>query len=162
MKNYLLFISILATITILILGGCGMTSQKETLTKEQQDNVVRWIARGYEVQEVEFLQLSQNTSTRIYLLSIRLNGDKSLETTIPADSLDEFDTSEGELLLGPIDNFGEILKERPLEKTRSIDISSIRIVYLEDYDAAKNGLGKAVKGTWNTVASWFGGGAKYA
>ncbi|HEL2031954.1 TPA: hypothetical protein U1164_001409 [Streptococcus suis] len=108
-----------------------MTSQKETLTKEQQDNVVRWIARGYEVQEVEFLQLSQNTSTRIYLLSIRLNGDKSLETTIPADSLDEFDASEGELLLGPIDNFEEILKEKPLEKTRSIDISSIRIVYLE-------------------------------
>ncbi|MDW8743626.1 hypothetical protein Q7W37_11485 [Streptococcus suis] len=132
MKKYRLFISILATLMILILGGCGMTSQKETLTKEQQDNVVRWIARGYEVQEVEFLQLSQNTSTRIYLLSIRLNGDKSLETTIPADSLDEFDASEGELLLGPIDNFEEILKEKPLEKTRSIDISSIRIVYLED------------------------------
>ncbi|HEM3867526.1 TPA: hypothetical protein U1V35_000733 [Streptococcus suis] len=132
MKKYRLFISILATIAILILGGCGMTSQKETLTREQQDNVVRWIARGYEVQEVEFLQLSQNTSTRIYLLSIRLNGDKSLETTIPADSLDEFDASEGELLLGPIDNFEEIMKERPLEKTRSIDISSIRIVYLED------------------------------
>ncbi|MFH0374208.1 hypothetical protein [Streptococcus sp. A22] len=132
MKKYRLFISILATIAILILGGCGITSQKETLTKEQQDNVVRWIARGYEVQEVEFLQLSQNTSTRIYLLSIRLNGDKSLETTIPADSLDEFDASEGELLLGPIDNFEEILKEKPLEKTRSIDISSTRIVYLED------------------------------
>ncbi|HEL9629541.1 hypothetical protein ACS60C_03530 [Streptococcus suis] len=132
MKKYRLFISILATLMILILGGCGMTSQKETLTREQQDNVVRWIARGYEVQEVEFLQLSQNTSTRIYLLSIRLNGDKSLETTIPADSLDEFDASEGELLLGPIDNFEEIMKERPLEKTRSIDISSIRIVYLED------------------------------
>ncbi|MFH0385794.1 hypothetical protein ACHBHM_09930 [Streptococcus sp. A18] len=132
MKKYRLFISILATIAILILGGCSITSQKETLTKEQQDNVVRWIARGYEVQEVEFLQLSQNTSTRIYLLSIRLNGDKSLETTIPADSLDEFDASEGELSLGPIDNFEEILKEKPLEKTRSIDISSIRIVYLED------------------------------
>ncbi|HEL2576826.1 TPA: hypothetical protein TZ704_002017 [Streptococcus suis] len=132
MKKYRLFISILATIAILILGGCSITSQKETLTKEQQDNVVRWIARGYEVQEVEFLQLSQNTSTRIYLLSIRLNGDKSLETTIPTDSLDEFDASEGELLLGPIDNFEEILKEKPLEKTRSIDISSIRIVYLED------------------------------
>ncbi|MGQ7371333.1 hypothetical protein ACTGV0_04160 [Streptococcus suis] len=132
MKKYRLFISILATITTLILGGCSITSQKETLTREQQDNVVRWIARGYEVQEVEFLQLSQNTSTRIYLLSIRLNGDKSLETTIPADSLDEFDASEGELLLGPIDNFEEIMKERPLEKTRSIDISSIRIVYLED------------------------------
>ncbi|HEM6266338.1 TPA: hypothetical protein U2C71_001567 [Streptococcus suis] len=132
MKKYRLFISILATIAILILGGCSITSQKETLTKEQQDNVVRWIARGYEVQEVEFLQLSQNTSTRIYLLSIRLNGDKSLETTIPADSLDEFDASEGELSLGPIDNFEEILKEKPLEKTRSIDISSIRIVYLKD------------------------------
>ncbi len=35
MKRSRLLISILATIAILILGGCGMTSQKETLKEER-------------------------------------------------------------------------------------------------------------------------------
>ncbi|MWV55931.1 hypothetical protein [Streptococcus zhangguiae] len=35
--------------------------------------------------------------------------------------------------------------------------------FLDDgYDAVKHGLGKAVKGTWNTVKGWFGGGAQHA
>ncbi|HEL2218089.1 TPA: hypothetical protein ACGO9Z_000708 [Streptococcus suis] len=131
MKKYRLFISILATIAILILGGCSITSQKETLTKEQQDNVVRWIARGYEVQEVEFLQLSQNTSTRIYLLSIRLNGDKSLETTIPTDSLDEFSNLHGVVGLNPRNHFQELERLKWLTEESDVDISDIKVVYLE-------------------------------
>ncbi|MBF0819691.1 hypothetical protein [Streptococcus acidominimus] len=51
-----LFRSILFVIGIIgIMGGCSM--EKETLTREQQDNVVRWIARGYEVTSVEFIKL---------------------------------------------------------------------------------------------------------
>ncbi|MGT2867124.1 hypothetical protein [Streptococcus fryi] len=113
-----------------LLGGCGMS--KETLTKEQQDNVVRWIARGYDVETVEFLQLSKNTSTGIYLLSVRVNWDKTLETTIPVDNITAFDTKEGELLLGPINTFEKILKVRQLEKTSNVDISNIHIIYLEE------------------------------
>ncbi|MDG3131455.1 hypothetical protein MKL26_00255 [Streptococcus suis] len=108
-----------------------MASQKETLTKEQQDNVVRWIARGYDVKEVEFLQLSRNTSTGIYLLSLCINGDETLETTIPADSLSKFDSSDGELLLGPTNIFQKILKDNRANKTVEIDISTITITYLE-------------------------------
>ncbi|MGQ7393956.1 hypothetical protein ACTGZO_09765 [Streptococcus suis] len=70
MKKRRIFISLVVAITILILVGCGMTSQKETLTKEQQDNVVRWIARGYEVDKVEFTNFTKNNSTGSYLLSI--------------------------------------------------------------------------------------------
>ena len=32
----------------------------------------------------------------------------------------------------------------------------------DGYDAVKNGFGKAVKGTWNKMTNWFGGGAKHA
>ncbi len=109
-----------------------MTSQKETLTKEQQDNVVRWIARGYEVDKVEFIELSRSTSTGTYLLSFRINGKESLETTIPANSLSEFDSADGELLLGPIDDFEKVLKETRIDKKREINISDISISYLED------------------------------
>lgn len=42
-------------------------------------------------------------------------------------------------------------------------LSNPKAAALDDaYDAVRNGLGKAVKGTWNTVASWFGGGLKHA
>ncbi|HEL2576004.1 hypothetical protein EI998_09170 [Streptococcus suis] len=109
-----------------------MTSQKETLTREQQDNVVRWIARGFEVQEVEFLQLSQNTSTRIYLLSVRINGDESLETTIPADSLDEFSNLHGVAGLNPRNHFQELERLKWLTEESDVDISDIKVVYLEN------------------------------
>ncbi|MFI3124559.1 hypothetical protein ODU07_03490 [Streptococcus suis] len=45
MKRSRLFISILATIAILILGGCGMTSQKETLKEERQ--IAKKIAKDF-------------------------------------------------------------------------------------------------------------------
>lgn len=32
----------------------------------------------------------------------------------------------------------------------------------DGYDTVKQGLGKAVKGTWKTMTSWFGGGLKHA
>ena len=54
-NKYLLLLGI--TICILgIVGGCRMFGDKqETLTKEQQNNVVRWIARGYDVHAVDFI-----------------------------------------------------------------------------------------------------------
>ncbi|UUM62192.1 NADAR family protein [Streptococcus suis] len=42
-------------------------------------------------------------------------------------------------------------------------LSNPKAAALDDAnDAVRNGLGKEVKGTWNSVTSWFGGGAKYA
>ncbi|NQO46368.1 hypothetical protein HO965_06300 [Streptococcus suis] len=42
-------------------------------------------------------------------------------------------------------------------------LSNPKAAALDDaYDAVRNGLGKAVKGTWNMVASWFRGGLKHA
>ncbi|BBA92800.1 hypothetical protein [Streptococcus ruminantium] len=113
-----------------LLGGCSMT--KETLTKEQQDNVVRWIARGYEVHAVEFLKLSKNTSTGIYLLSIRVNGDESLETTIPADNLAEFENTFGTVGLNPRNNFQQLEHSEWFPKEQEIDISEIKVHYLDN------------------------------
>lgn len=35
-------------------------------------------------------------------------------------------------------------------------------VQLRKYNVTTKGIGKAVKGTWNTMTSWLSGGAKYA
>ncbi|HEL0612914.1 TPA: hypothetical protein TUU92_001918, partial [Streptococcus equi subsp. zooepidemicus] len=40
---------------VVILGGCSMFESKtETLSKERQKNVVHWIARKYEVNDINF------------------------------------------------------------------------------------------------------------
>ena len=50
-----------------LLAGCLFKPQ---ITKEQQNNVVTWIARGYEVKEVEFISFTKNESTKSSVLLI--------------------------------------------------------------------------------------------
>ncbi|NQH95900.1 hypothetical protein HO965_09970 [Streptococcus suis] len=129
MKRSRLLISILATIAILILGGCGMTSQKETLTKEQQDNVVKRIARGYNIQSIEFTAFSKDKKTGTYLLNIKINNSDSLETTIPFRNLERLSNDSDAIGLNPIDDFQTIQKSQLLE---NVDISRIKVIYLEE------------------------------
>ncbi|MGV3088538.1 hypothetical protein ACEE12_05630 [Streptococcus suis] len=129
MKRSRLLISILATIAILILGGCGMTSQKETLTKEQQDNVIKRIARGYNIQSIEFTAFSKDKKTGTYLLNIKINNSDSLETTIPFRNLERLSNDSDAIGLNPIDDFQSIQKSQLLE---NVDISRIKVIYLEE------------------------------
>ncbi|WP_244229032.1 DUF1433 domain-containing protein [Streptococcus suis] len=68
MKKYRLFISIIATLMILILGGCGMTeSNKEVKYKEEQDRMVEYLAQNYEgVEKIEFINFEENIKTGYY------------------------------------------------------------------------------------------------
>ncbi|MGT2743019.1 hypothetical protein [Streptococcus plurextorum] len=131
MKKRRIFISLVVAITILILGGCGMTSQKETLTKEQQDNVVRWIARGYEVNSVEFTNFERDKKTGMYLLSFKLNNNSAYETTFSVRQLKEFDESSGILGLNPINRFKNLEREEDIEESQEIKISKIKITYVK-------------------------------
>ncbi len=107
-----------------------MTSQKETLTKEQQDNVVRWIARGYEVDKVEFTNFTKNNSTGSYLLSIQINGDRNLGTVFSTYSLDDFNIQSGEIGLDPIEDFEPLLRHNPKNKNENVNIEEIEVIYL--------------------------------
>ncbi|WP_105111480.1 hypothetical protein [Streptococcus suis] len=129
MKKRRIFISLVVAITILILGGCGMTSQKETLTKEQQDNVVKRIARGYNIQSIEFTAFSKDKKTGTYLLNIKINNSDSLETTIPFRNLERLSNDSDAIGLNPIDDFQTIQKSQLLE---NVDISRIKVIYLEE------------------------------
>ncbi|HEM3598872.1 TPA: hypothetical protein U1C28_001999 [Streptococcus suis] len=129
MKKRRIFISLVVAITILILGGCGMTSQKETLTKVQQDNVVKRIARGYNIQSIEFTAFSKDKKTGTYLLNIKINNSDSLETTIPFRNLERLSNDSDAIGLNPIDDFQTIQKSQLLE---NVDISRIKVIYLEE------------------------------
>ena len=122
----------LIRIAVLILGlvfvsGCF---NKPKLTKEQQNNVVTWIARGYEVKEVEFITFTKNESTGSYTLKMKINGDDSMRTGVLIERVEEFDNRNGILSLNPIDNFESIKRAEDLDETASVSIESIKIKYI--------------------------------
>ncbi|MGT2625400.1 hypothetical protein [Streptococcus thoraltensis] len=103
--------------------------EKETLTKRQQDNVVRWIARGYDVNKVKFLNCEKNPTTGTYSLVFRI--DEKAETNIvQVESLKEFDDSNGDIGLDPIEDFIDLEKSTPLDNDEPVNISDIEITYL--------------------------------
>ena len=122
----------LIRIAVLILGlvfvsGCF---NKPNLTKEQQNNVVTWIARGYEVKEVEFISFTKNESTGSYTLKMKINGDDSMKTGVLIERFEEFDNRNGILNLSPIDNFESIKRAEDLDETASVSIEGIKIKYI--------------------------------
>ena len=122
----------LIRIVVLILGlilvsGCF---NKPKLTKEQQNNVVTWIARGYEVKEVEFISFTKNESTGSYTLKMKINGDYSMKTGVLIERFEEFDNRNGILTLSPIENFESIKRAEDLDETASVSIEGIKIKYI--------------------------------
>ncbi len=124
------FITILSFIGIL--GGCGVGEKEVTLTKGQQDNVVRWIAIGYEVESVEFTNFGKNKSTGSYLLSMKINHDNELGTVNSSYDFEKFDKSNGTIGLDPVENFEKLKKVEVLAKDFDfdVDIRGIEIIYL--------------------------------
>lgn len=126
--------AIISLLTILgivcILGGCGMGGEELTLTKEQQDNVVRWIVRNYEVDAVEFIKFEKDVKTGFYLLSVQLNSDKKLSTTLSIRQIEELDEKNIDIGLNPVNRFKSIERKVPLDE--AINLSQIEIIYLEE------------------------------
>jgi hypothetical protein len=117
----------LIIIGLIFVSGCF---NKPKLTKEQQNNVVMWIARGYEVKEVEFISFTKNESTGSYTLKMKINGDDSMKTGVLIERFEEFDNRNGILSLNPIDNFESIKRAEDLDETASVSIESIKIKYI--------------------------------
>lgn len=117
----------LIIIGLIFVSGCF---NKPKLTKEQQNNVVTWIARGYEVKEVEFISFTKNESTGSYTLKMKINGDDSMRTGVLIERFEEFDNRNGILSLNPIENFESIKRAENLDETASVSIEGIKIKYI--------------------------------
>ena len=123
MKKVLKLVAIL--FSALLIVACS----KPKITKEQQENVVMWIAREYEVKEVEFISFTKNNSTGSYILKVKINND-SMETTILIRHVEDLDSQFGTIPLNPLGNFESITKENPLSPYDAVSISNIKIKYL--------------------------------
>lgn len=117
----------LIIIGLIFVSGCF---NKPKLTKEQQNNVVTWIARGYEVKEVEFISFTKNESTGSYTLKMKINGDDSMRTGVLIERFEEFDNRNGILSLNPIEIFESIKRAEDLDETASVSIEGIKIKYI--------------------------------
>ena len=122
MKKVLKLVAILFSTFLIV--GCS----KPKITKEQQDNIATRIYRNYDIQEIEFLSFTKNESTGSYILNVKINDDENKEISMLISNYNFLNEKDGELLLGPIEEFKEIKRERVLEG--DILLSKIKIKYI--------------------------------
>lgn len=108
-----------------LLAGCFFKPQ---ITKEQQNNVANRIVRNYDVQEIEFISFTKNESTGSYILNVKINNDENKEISMLISDLKFLEQPDGDLLLGPIEEFQNI--KRAEQITDKIDLSKIKIKYI--------------------------------
>ena len=108
-----------------LLAGCFF---KPKITKEQQNNVATRIVRNYDVQEIEFISFTKNESTGSYILNVKINNDENKEISMLISDLKFLEQPDGDLLLGPIEEFQDI--KRAEQITGKIDLSKIKIKYI--------------------------------
>ena len=108
-----------------LLAGCFFKPQ---ITKEQQNNVATRIVRNYDVQEIEFISFTKNESTGSYILNVKINNDENKETSMLISDIKFLEQPDGDLLLGPIEEFQDI--KRAEQITGKIDLSKIKIKYI--------------------------------
>ena len=115
---------------IMLLGLCFLAGCffKPQITKEQQNNVATRIVRKYDVQEIEFISFTKNESTGSYILNVKINNDENKETSMLIRDLKFLEKPDGDLLIGPIEEFQDI--KRAEQITGKIDLSKIKIKYI--------------------------------
>jgi hypothetical protein len=122
MKKLLAIIAVLAGAFVLV--AC----LKPKITKEQQDNIATRIYRNYDIQEIEFLDFSQNESTGTYNLRIKLNKDEKKETILVLNNLNILEKSEGAMSLSPHENFDDIKRQNIIND--KLEKLKIKITYI--------------------------------
>ena len=110
-----------------LLAGCFFKPQ---ITKEQQNNVVTWIARGYEVKEVEFISFTKNESTGTYILKVKINNDDSMVSTLSIFHYEFLNSQDGIIALSPGDDFESIKKKKFMDPNEKVSIEGITIKYI--------------------------------
>ena len=123
-KNILVILSILITI---MLAGCQDKASNSEI-KSEQKRMAEYTVKNYEdVKKIEFLNFSQNTSTRMRSADAVVNDKIYITFTISKISTDDKigvgqHTSESK---------GEQLKKKKGNNKSTIDIENVEIIYYE-------------------------------
>ena len=123
-KNILIILGILITI---MLAGCQDKVSNSEI-KSEQKRIAEYTVKNYEdIKKIEFLNFSQNTSTRMWSADAVVNDKIYITFTISKISTDDKigvgqHTSESK---------GEQLKKKKGNNKSTIDIENVEIIYYE-------------------------------
>ena len=129
MKKKILIASLVTIFLGLIIGGCHM-KEKETLTKLQQDNVVKRIVRVYDIHSIEFTKFSKDQKTGSYHLLFVINGDRKYKTGLTVSEIDRFNNSTNDISLSPSDIFNKFKRDLSSHHSQR-EFEKVKITYLE-------------------------------
>ena len=130
MKKWKTLLALGAVGILVMLGGCRMFGDKqETLTKEQQDNVVRGIVKNYNIERIKFTKFSKYPNTGSYHLLFIINDNEKYKTGITVSEISEFDECLDNIGLSPIDDFETLKRDIPINSTEDI-FKKVDVVYL--------------------------------
>ena len=123
-KNILVILSILITI---MLAGCQDKASNSEIKSEQKRMAESTVKNYEDVKKIEFLNFSQNTSTRMWSADAVVNDKIYITFTISKISTDDKigvgqHTSESK---------GEQLKKKKEKDKNTIDIENVEIIYHE-------------------------------
>lgn len=126
---------------MLCVKGCYYGVTQPIITKEQQDIVVMKILRRYEnIKEIKFLDFHKDIMTGFKRVSLEINNDEKLRTTISYAQMEELNKRDGAIYVNPINNFQHLERKEVLDKNATVDIRSVKVTYiwevypnLEDY-----------------------------
>ena len=124
-KNILVILSILITI---MLAGCQDKASNSEI-KSEQKRMAEYTVKNYEdIKKIEFLNFSQNTSTRMWSADAVVNDKIYITFNISKISTDDKigirqHTSESK---------GEQLKKKKEKDKNTIDIENVEIIYVKD------------------------------
>lgn len=77
---------------------------------------------------LSLLVLQKNESTGSYILNVKINNDENKEISMLISDIKFLEQPDGDLLLGPIEEFQDI--KRAEQITGKIDLSKIKIKYI--------------------------------
>ena len=123
-KNILVILSILIIVTLV---GCQDKVSNSEI-KSEQKRITEYTVKNYEdIKKIEFLNFSQNTSTRMWSADAVVNDKIYITFTISKISTDDKigvgqHTSESK---------GEQLKKKKEKDKNTIDIENVEIIYHE-------------------------------
>ena len=87
------------------LVGCSMGTNNATITKEQQNKIVKGIAQNYRILSIQFISFVKNKKTGSYHLKFTINDDEKLQVGLTFSNIEKLDAKEYNIGLSPIDNF---------------------------------------------------------
>lgn len=107
------------------------TTEPYHITKNQQNNIARGIARYYDIKSITFLTSERNRIAGSIHVIVEINNDPNLENDIPYLELDRLDNPNLQNTLIPLNEYAYLERTPTIPADSPVDLSHVKITYLK-------------------------------